>query len=134
MPIQFEYRADLHCLHAIGEGRLSRQDFLDYHRNITITDPPPILLILSDYRKLDASGLTTSDIEEIRTSALSRTENKYEAVKEALVVSDGLGFGLSRMFDGVVHSDKYEAGVFTEMNAAKSWLGLPDSLATEKPS
>jgi hypothetical protein len=134
MPIQFEYRADLNCLHAVGEGRLSRQDFLDYHRNITITDPPPILLILSDYRKLDASGLTTSDIEEIRTSALSRTENKYEAVKEALVVSDGLGFGLSRMFDGVVHSDKYEAGVFTDMNAAKSWLGLPDSLATEKPS
>jgi len=134
MPIQFEYRADLNCLHAVGEGRLSRQDFLDYHRNITITDPPPTLLILSDYRKLDASGLTTSDIEEIRTSALSRTENKYEAVKEALVVSDGLVFGLSRMFDGVVHSDKYEAGVFTDMDEAKSWLGLPDSFATEKPS
>jgi hypothetical protein len=134
MPIQFEYRADLNCLHAIGAGRLNRQDFLDYHRNITIPDPPPTLLILSDYRKLDASDLTTSDIEEIRTSALSRTENKYDAVKEALVVSDGLGFGLSRMYDGVVHSDKYEAGVFTDMNAAKSWLGLPDSFATEKPS
>jgi hypothetical protein len=134
MPIQFEYRADLNCLHAVGEGRLNRQDFLDYHRNITIPDPPPILLILSDYRKLDASDLTTSDIEEIRTSALSRTENKYDAVKEALVVSDGLGFGLSRMYDGVVHSDKYEAGVFTDMNAAKSWLGLPDSFATKKPS
>ncbi len=113
---------------------MSRQDFLEYHHNIMIPDPPPILLILSDYRKLDASDLTTSDIEEIRTSALNRTENKYEAVKEALVVSDGLGFGLSRMFDGVVHSDKYEAGVFTDMNAAKSWLGLPDSFATKKPS
>jgi hypothetical protein len=41
MPIQFEYRADLNCLHAVGEGRLSRQDFLDYHRNITIPDPAP---------------------------------------------------------------------------------------------
>jgi hypothetical protein len=134
MPIQFQYRADLYCLHAIGEGRLSRQDFLEYHRSITIPNPPPSLLILSDYRKLDASDLTTSDIEEIRTSALDRTENKYETVKEALVVSDGLVFGLSRMFDGVVHSDKYEAGVFTDMNEAKSWLGLPDSFATEKPS
>jgi len=113
---------------------LNRHDFLEYHRNITIPNPPPILLILSDYRQLDASDLTTSDIEEIRTSALSRTENKYEAVKEALVVSDGLVFGLSRMFDGVVHSDKYEAGVFTDMDEAKSWLGLPDSFATEKPS
>jgi len=37
------------------------------------------------------------------------------------------------MFDGVVHSDKYEAGVFTDMNAAKSWLGLPDSFASENP-
>jgi hypothetical protein len=36
--------------------------------------------------------------------------------------------------NGVVHSDKYEAGVFTDMNKAKSWLGLPDSVATEKPS
>ena len=134
MPIQFEYRAELNCLHAIGTGRLSRHDFLEYHRNITITDPGPTLLILSDYRELDASNLTTSDIEEIRTSALSRTENKYLTVKEALVVSDALVFGLSRMFDSVVHSDKYEAGVFTDMNEAKSWLGLPNSFAPGKLS
>ena len=100
---------------------------------ITIPDPPPTLLILSDYRQLDASDLTTSDIEEIRASALSRTENKYETVKEALVVSEGLVFGLSRMYDGVVYSDKYEAGVFTDMDDAKKWLGLPDSFASENP-
>jgi hypothetical protein len=134
MPIQFDYIAELNCLHAIGKGRLGRQDFLAYHRNITISNPPPTLLILSDYRELDASDLTTSDIEEIRTSALSRTENKYSAVKEALVVSDALVFGLSRMYDGVIHSENYEAGVFTDMNDAKRWLGLSDAFAAGKPS
>jgi hypothetical protein len=128
MPIHFHYVAELNCLFTTGKGKVSRQAFLDYHRAIDITDPPATLLVLSDYRELDPSGLSSSDIEEIRTNALGRTENKYQAVKEAIVVSETLTFGLSRMYDSVVYSEKYEVNVFTDMDEARTWLGLePES-------
>ena len=127
MPIQFEYIDEINCLYAVAKGKVSLHEFLEFHRSITITEPPPTLLILCDYRELDSSGLTTSDLERIKADALSRTEYKYGMVKQAFVVSDTLTFGLSRMFDGLVFSEKYQVSVFTDMNAAKSWLGVePD--------
>ncbi len=84
MPIQFQYIAALHCLYTVAKGKVSLQEFLEYHRSVAITDPPPILLIFSDYRELDPAGLTTSDIEKIKIDALRRTEYKYGLVKQAL--------------------------------------------------
>jgi hypothetical protein len=128
MPIRFEYIDGINCLYVVAKGKVSLQEFLEFHRSITIADPPPTLLILCDYRELDSSGLTTSDLEKIKTDALSRTEYKYGMVKQAFIVSDTLTFGLSRMFDGLVFSEKYQVSVFTDMNEAKRWLGLePDT-------
>ena len=124
MPIQFQYFEALNCLHAAGKGKVQLQEFLDYHRSINIPNPPAKRLVLSDYRELDTSGLTSADIEQIRINALGRTENQYESVKEAIVASGTLTFGLSRMYDGVVYSEKYEVNVFTDMNDARKWLGL----------
>lgn len=124
MPIQFKYVAEQNCLCVVGKGRTSLREFLEYHAAVRIPDPRPSLLILADYRELDPSGLSISDIEEIRASALRRTENRFEAIKEAIVVSDGLTYGLSRMFDGVLHSERYEVNVFTDLNDARDWLGL----------
>ncbi len=124
MPIEFRYIEELGCLHSIGRGRVSLKEFLDLHRNVYIANPPAQLLILSDYRELDSSGLSSSDIEQIRANAIRRTENKYKFVKEAIVVSEILTYGLSRMYDGVVYSEKYEVNVFTDINEAKVWLGL----------
>jgi hypothetical protein len=124
MPIQFEYIDEIHCLHIVAKGKVSLQEFFEFHRSITITTPPPTLLILSDHRELDPSGLTASDIESIKADALSRTEYKYGVVRQAFVVSDSLTFGLSRMYDGLVYSEKYQVHVFTDINEAKSWLGL----------
>lgn len=124
MPIEFRYIAELGCLQNIGRGRLLLKDFLEYHRAIDIADPPPHLLILSDYREVDPSGLSSSDIEQIRINALGRTQNKYKSIKEAMVVSESLAYGLSRMYDGVVYSEKYEINVFNDIAEARQWLGL----------
>lgn len=128
MPIQFEYIDEINCLYVVGIGSVSLQEFLEFHRSITIAAPPRTLLILCDYRELDSSGLTTSDLEKIKADALSRTEYKYGKVMQAFVVSDTLTFGLSRMFDGLVFSEKYQVRVFTDINEAKRWIGLePDT-------
>ena len=124
MPIQFEYIDEISCLYVLGKGSVSLQEFLEFHQSIAIADPPPTLLILCDYRELDASGLTTSDLEKIKADALSRTEYKYGMIRQAFVVSDTLTFGLSRMFDGLVFSEKYHVSVFTDIDEAKRWLGL----------
>ena len=124
MPFQFQYLAASNCLHVIGRGRVSLQEFLDYHRTVKIPDPKPDLLILADYRALDPSGLSTSDIEQIRKSALRKIGDKFTSVKEATVVANKLAYGLTRMFDGVFHSEKYELNIFTDIREARQWLGL----------
>ena len=128
MPIEFQYIDALNCLHTVGNGKVRLQEFLDYHRSINIPNPPANLLVLSDYRGLDASDLTSADIEKIRINALGRTESKYESVNEAIVASETITFGLSRMYDGVIYSEKYDVNVFTDINEARKWLGLkPDN-------
>jgi hypothetical protein len=124
MPFKFQYLAATNCLHVIGRGRVSLQEFLDYHRTVKIPDPKPDLRILADYRELDPSNLSTSDIERIRESALRKIEGKFTSVKEATVVADTLAYGLTRMFDGVFHSEKYELNVFTDIREATRWLRL----------
>ena len=124
MPIEFSYIEELGCLHTIARGKVLLEDFLNYHRTVAIANPPEQLLILSDYREMDPSGLSSSDIEQIRTNTLARTDHKYRSVKEAIVVSETLAYGLSRMYDGVVYSEKFEINVFSDINEAKAWLGL----------
>ena len=131
MPFQYHYHAATNCLHVIGRGRVSLQEFLDYHRTVKIPDPKPDLRILADYRELDPSDLSTSDIEQIRESALRKIEDKFTSVKEATVVSDTLAYGLTRMFDGVFHSDKYELNVFTDIREAEQWLGLAPEISCD---
>ena len=55
MPLHYRYIPELHCIYTVGSGQVRLQEFLDYHRQIKVTDPPPFLRILSDYRTLDAS-------------------------------------------------------------------------------
>jgi hypothetical protein len=131
MPFQYQYHAATNCLHVIGRGRVSLQAFLDYHRTLKIPDPKPDLRILADYRELDPSDLSTSDIEQIRESALRKIEDKFTSIKEATVVADTLAYGLTRMFDGVFHSDQYELNVFTDIREAEQWLGLAPEISRD---
>jgi len=134
MPFQYQYLADVNCLVEVGSGRVSLQDFLDYHRELKINNPLPALRILADYRDADLSDLSTDDIQQIRLSALKKLEGKYDTAKEAIVVSNELAFGLSRMFDGLVYSENYELDVFTDIRKAKAWLGLDPDLSLELPA
>jgi|GEM_PF-864247 len=129
MPFKYRYSAKSNCLHAKGTGKVTLKDFLDYHRTLKIEAAPPTLSILSDYRELDPSGLTTSDIRQIRMSALGKIAGTLRKVKEAVVVSSPLSYGLARMYDALVYAEIYEMNVFMEIREAKAWLGLePDTV------
>ena len=127
MPFRYKYFPELNCLCTVGSGRVSLQEFLAYHLSITIDNPQSTLLILSDYRELDPSELQAPDIDKIKESALRKIDKKYQKVREASVVSDFLTWGLSRQYDGVYYSDTYELNVFTDIDEARTWLGVdPD--------
>jgi hypothetical protein len=127
MPFRYRYFPEIGCLYTVGKGRVSLQEFLEYHLSIQIDNPNPILRILSDYRELDPSDLKTSDIEKLKESAMNKVETKYEKVREATVVSDLLTWGLSRQYDGSHYSDLYELQVFTDIDEARNWLELDPS-------
>lgn len=124
MPFRYRYFPEMGCLYTVGKGRVTLQEFLDYHRSIRIDNPRRTLRILADYRELEPSDLKTSDIENIKASALHKIENRYEKVREATVVSDPLTWGLSRQYDGSYYSELYELQVFTDIDEARRWLGL----------
>jgi hypothetical protein len=124
MTFRYRYFPEIGCLHTVGKGKVSIQDFLDYHLSIKIDNPKSVLRILADYRELDPSNLKTSDIEKIKASALSKVEKKYAKVREATVVSDPLTWGLSRQYDGSYYSEVYELQVFTDIDEARNWLEL----------
>jgi len=124
MPFRYRYFPEMGCLYTVGKGRVTLQEFLDYHRSIRIDNPRRTLRILADYRELEPSDLKTSDIENIKASALNKIENRYAKVREATVVSDPLTWGLSRQYDGSYYSELYELQVFTDIDEARSWLGL----------
>jgi hypothetical protein len=129
MPFHYRYFSDLNCLYVVGSGKVLLQDFLDYHRTLKIDSVHSTLAILADYRELDPSDLSSSDIENIRRSALKKMEGRFDTMKEAIVVSGALAYGLSRMFDGMVYSEKYEMNTFTDVSKAKAWLGLDSAIA-----
>jgi hypothetical protein len=124
MTFRYRYYREIGCLYTCGKGKVSLQDFIDYHLSIKIENPRPTLLILADYRELDASDLSAADVEKIKASALRKVETKYEKVKEATVVSDFLMWGLTRQYDGVFYSETYDLHVFTDIYEARNWLGL----------
>ena len=124
MPFHYRYFPETGCLYTVGEGRVSLQEFLEYHLSIQIDNPKPILRILADYRELDPSDLKTTDIEKLKESAMNKVETKYEKVREATVVSDLLTWGLSRQYDGSHYSELYELQVFTDIDEARNWLEL----------
>jgi len=49
-----------------------------------------------------------------------------------MVVSESLAYGLSRMYDGVVYSEKYEINVFNDIDEARQWLGLETDTPAQK--
>ena len=121
--LRSSYDPQLQCLTIIGEGKLQIQDFMDLIEKFEVDPRPKNLLVKTDYRNADVSALSKDNIEVLKRCILGLVEN-YETVREAIVVTAPLTFGLSRMYQSVLHSEKYDIRVFTDMDEARDWLGM----------
>ena len=96
---------------------------MDLIAQFTAEPRPKKLLVKTDYRNADVSALSKEDIEILKRCILDLVDN-YETVREVIVVSAPLTFGLSRMYQSILYSEKYNIKVFTDMDEAQDWLGV----------
>jgi hypothetical protein len=78
--------------------------------------------ILADFRDLNMSSLTNSDIKSIADIVAANRDN-IPPVKHALVVSTTLSFGLSRMYELLAtERDPQTIRVFYDYDEARAWV------------
>jgi hypothetical protein len=82
----------------------------------------------TDLSALEGIHLTFLEIEEI---AHSRIESYRGCpVKSAIFAPTPLAFGLARMYEQLMRRSPIEVGVFSELEAAAAWLGMPVEFLT----
>lgn len=110
----------------LGEGRLTLEHFTEMVNGILISPPPECLRILSDYRQADFSAISSNDVAFLKSLILTRIE-KYRQVKEAILVSGDLAFGLVRMYEAIYNANTYQIRNFYSLEDAARWLESPFS-------
>ncbi len=79
--------------------------------------------ILCDYREISEFDLDREDVEEIVASD-KRNEPLLDESRCAVVATDNLVFGISRMWEILSHDTRLTNMVFRDMDEAMAWLGL----------
>lgn len=78
--------------------------------------------ILSDYRGIDGSGLTTDDVRAM-ASVYAGLADRIGPGRSALVVNEALQYGLARMWVSWAEMKiPREVRVFTSMEEARRWV------------
>jgi hypothetical protein len=105
------------------EGSVNLDDFLmDMD---SAADQVPTRLILWDCRQADLSGMSNDDIHVLAESVQPNMVKRSDC-KIAVVVSSDLDYGLSRVYEALVHTDPANTSfmVFRNMQKAREWLGI----------
>lgn len=127
MPISYNVRADGHFIHAVAEGPLTPQEFVDYevaHAIDTRIKPP-----VSELFEISAEvfkNITMDDMKKVieRRGTIKRLPTPHRC---AIVLGslDEHSWELSKFYEGMVmlHSPETVI-VFAHADVAKSWLGI----------
>ena len=116
-------QADQHLIHvyASGEATLAGIKSFIYE----LVEPPYSEVdynVLLDFRELSMDSLTSVDIERI-AGIVAANRDKVLPVKNALVVSSKLSFGLSRMYELLaIDKGPQITQVFYSYSEALTWL------------
>ena len=110
---------DLHRLVTTWQGMILFEDVVAHYEErdaigATVYDQ------LSDLRDARVS-INTAQVERLATGILRKAKT-YRLGRVAIVVSDDVSFGMSRMFSAMV-SPEYTINVFRSHTEAREWLG-----------
>ena len=126
MPIHFTIDTSAKCVYATGTEPLTDGDLLKYQ--VALSEHPDHAAgfdQLLDMRAVSGVQVTAFGVREAGT--LSRHFTDYvRGTKCAVVASDGVAFGLARMFTAYA-ADVIFFKVFHELDEALEWLGPEES-------
>jgi hypothetical protein len=81
-----------------------------------------------DLTGLDSIHLSRADISELAARRAKFNPNNIH-VKSAFLAKDPLSFGIARMYERLLCSERIEPRVFSKLEDAADWLGVkPDKL------
>lgn len=121
MPIHFTIDTTIRCVYAVGTEPLTDADLLKYQ--VELSDHPDHgagFDQLLDMTSISGVQVTAFGVRE--AGKLSREFSDYlRGTKCAVVATDGVAFGLARMFTAYA-ADVIYFKVFHEIEAAREWL------------
>lgn len=86
----------------------------------------PTLYEIYDAREIDGDRLTTAKIQKIAAYLKSHADRRVLGSKTAVVVSNDIDFGLSRMISSLTDQEvPYKVEVFRTMDMAHQWFDEP---------
>lgn len=126
MPVRDYFDADRGVLLLTLEGEVSDEDLLKYARRAAGDESlPPGHDILVDARSAIPGGALQGQTLRRVADIFGREDRSPEETRVALVASNDVAYGLSRMYQAFRSESPIQLRVFREMDEARVWLGVP---------
>jgi len=121
MDASYDFDSERRVVIVTIHGKLTDQGLLEGYDRLT-EDPR----FRPDHCQLvDLRGAVGAEVTDRGVRALVERPPEFAPTsRRAIVVSSKLGFGMSRMYALLRAGDAGEVQVFTELDAAKQWLGI----------
>jgi hypothetical protein len=122
--IHDRFDAERNVLFVSFEGLISDEDLVKYAQRIA-TSPaiPPGHGELVDLRRVEVGEVHSHTLRRI-AELFAGADRTPERSRVAIVASDDVAYGLSRMYQAFRSESPLDLRVFRAMNEARAWLGL----------
>jgi hypothetical protein len=123
MPVEVSYDAEKNVLWRTISGDATLDELIgSISESLKRPDLPSGLRSVMDFRTVTSFG-KPSDIRKY-FNLIFQYKEKLKGIRVAVVVSDDVAYGLTRMLQA--HTDRLplEIGVFRDIDEATTWLGI----------
>ena len=119
VALEHKYDDRRRLLWLTASGALSLRDF----EGLDLREVPNDVVVLLDGRGVEEVDLTG---DEVRLLAHREVQGELDRViRMAILTGTTVAYGLGRMFEMLAADALYETAVFTELERALAWLGVP---------
>ena len=126
MPLSVRIDNERKILFVDGVGAVDDEDLLQYVRDYLSEGDLRGYDELFDLSRADLHDLTYSGLAEV-ASAAAATDPDAGPIKIAILVSETLGMGLSRVYQSLREGKggRRQTRVFQDPDECREWLGIP---------
>lgn len=125
MPLNVQIDENQQVIFVRGEGIVTDQELLDYVREYLGDSRYNIYDELIDLTEADLQDLTYAGLSEL-ASVAAATDPEAIPIKIAILISQSLGMGLSRIYTRLreFKGGRRQVRVFWDRDECMEWLGL----------